>query len=193
MSQTLILLFHPDPSHSRANAALAKAASVLPDTQVVDMHALYPGGQVDMFRDGPAEVARLLAADRIVLLFPVMWYSTPPLLKAWQDAVLTRMFYVHPETEGRGLEGKSLMVATTAGNVLEAYRPGGRNLFTMEALMAPLMATANRCGLTWTAPFVVYQADKLTDEALAAAAGEFQQALQDWASQPVRQLLAAGA
>ncbi|MBF2930826.1 flavodoxin family protein, partial [Pseudomonas aeruginosa] len=88
----------------------------LPGVEVVDMQALYPG-DLDMFRDGEREAARLLAADRIVLQFPIQWYSTPALLKAWQDAVLTRIFYVAYETEGRLLEGTPLMVAATAGNV----------------------------------------------------------------------------
>ncbi|MCO4318857.1 NAD(P)H-dependent oxidoreductase [Phyllobacterium sp. 21LDTY02-6] len=172
MSKTLILLFHPDLSRSKANAAMATAAARLPDVEIVDMQSAYPDG-IDMFRDGESEAARLLAAGRIVLQFPVQWYSTPPLLKAWQDSVLTRMFYVNYETEGRVLEGTELMVAATAGNVPEAYRPGGRNMFEIEALFAPLRATANRCGLEWSPPFVIYKADKLPPEALRAEADRY--------------------
>lgn len=167
MTKTLILLFHPDLARSNANAAMAASAARLPEVEIVDMHSAYPNG-IDMFRDGEKEAARLLAAGRIVLQFPVQWYSTPPLLKAWQDAVLTRMFYIHYETEGRVLEGTELMVAATAGNVPEAYRPGGRNMFEIEALFAPLRAMANRCGLKWSPPFVIYEADKLPPEALIA-------------------------
>lgn len=43
-----------------------------------------------MVRDGEREAARLLSADRITLEFPIRSYSTPALLEAWQDAVLTR-------------------------------------------------------------------------------------------------------
>ncbi|MDZ5700210.1 NAD(P)H-dependent oxidoreductase [Chelativorans sp. M5D2P16] len=180
MTKTLILLFHPDLSRSNANAALAAAAAArLPDIEVVDMQSAYPGG-IDMFRDGESEAARLLAAGRIVLQFPVQWYSTPPLLKAWQDAVLTRMFYINYETEGRVLEGTELMVAATAGNVPETYRAGGRNMFKIEALFAPLRATANRCGLEWSPPFVIYEADKLPPEALKAAAEGYADRLAAW-------------
>lgn len=42
----------------------------------------------ELHHDGAREAARLLTADRIVLQFPVQWYSMPPQLKAWQDAVL---------------------------------------------------------------------------------------------------------
>jgi glutathione-regulated potassium-efflux system ancillary protein KefG len=179
MTKTLILLFHRDLSHSKANAALVAAAAKLPDVEIVDMQAAYPNG-VDMFRDGEREAVRLLSADRIVLQFPIQWYSTPPLMKAWQDAALTRMFYLAYEAEGRLLEGKPLMLAATAGNVPEAYCPGGSNMFRMIDLLAPLRATAHRCGLVWGEPFVVYRADKLSPEALEAAAADYASALKGW-------------
>ncbi|WP_136066622.1 NAD(P)H-dependent oxidoreductase [Modicisalibacter radicis] len=179
MTKTLILLFHPDLAHSKANAALAAAAAKLPAVEVVDMQAIYPDG-IDMSNDGECEALRLIESDRIVLQFPIQWYSTPSLLKAWQDAVLTRMFYIAYEPEGRMFEGTPLMVAATAGNVPDAYRPGGRNMFTMNALLAPLQATAHRCGLPWAEPFVLYQADKLAPEALDAAAAEYVAVLERW-------------
>lgn len=42
MTKTLILLFHPDLAHSKANAALAAAAAKLPAVELVDMQAIYP-------------------------------------------------------------------------------------------------------------------------------------------------------
>ena len=174
MSKTLILLFHPDLSRSKANAALASAASDLPGVELRDMQALYPDGRIDMERDGAAEAARLMAAERIVLQYPVQWYATPALLKAWLDAVLTRMVYLLPETEGRALKGKPLLIAATAGNIPEAYAPGGANMFSMEALLAPLRATAHRCGFAWEEPFLLYRANKLPDAALAEAGAAYQ-------------------
>ncbi|QOT80932.1 NAD(P)H-dependent oxidoreductase [Cupriavidus basilensis] len=165
MSKTLILLFHPQFGQSRANRALCNAASTLPGVEIADLYALYPDGAIDV----DAEVRRLLGAERIVFQFPLQWYATPALLKTWQDAVLTRMFYIAYETEGRALEGKPMLVAATAGNVQQAYGPGGVNLFALAELLRPLQATANRCGLPWSAPFLLYEAGKLDDQALAAA------------------------
>ncbi len=175
-AKTLILVFHPALARSKANAALATAAAALPDIDVVDMQALYPDGVVDADR----EVTRLLAADRIVLQFPIYWYSTPPLLKAWQDAVLTRMYYIAYETEGRRLEGTPIMVAATAGNQPEAYSPTGRNLFPLETLLSPLQATAYRCGLPWASPFLVYRSGALTDAERAEAAELYAARIEDW-------------
>ncbi|GAB2183796.1 NAD(P)H-dependent oxidoreductase [Roseibium sp. LAB1] len=179
MSNTLVLLFHPDLKQSKANAALAIAAANVDGVNVVDMQAAYPQG-LDLFRDGEREAARLLEADRIVLQFPVQWYSTPPLLKAWQDAVLTRMFYIAYEEEGHRLGGTPLMLAATAGNVPEAYGPTGANGFTMDALFAPLRATAHRCGLVWSEPFLLYRANKLSPVELELAAAGYAEALTKW-------------
>ncbi|MCB4771660.1 NAD(P)H-dependent oxidoreductase [Ancylobacter sp. Lp-2] len=177
--KTLVLLFHPDPARSRANARLASAAARRPDVEVVDMAALYPHG-IDMEADGAREAARLLAADRLVLQFPLLWYATPPLLKAWQDAVLTRMFYVAYESEGRLVEGMPLLLALTAGGPAEAYRSGAGNPFALDALLAPLRATAHRCGLALADPFIVYEANKVPVEALDAAAEAYARQLDDW-------------
>lgn len=177
MSKTLILLFHPNLSRSKANAALARTAADLPGIEIVDMQALYPAGHID---DVEAEVLRLLSADRLVLQFPVQWYSTPPLLKVWQDSVLSRMFYIAYETEGRLLEGTPLLVAATAGNVPEAYASAGVNLFPLADLLNPLRATANRCGLPWTHPFLVYAAERLDPEALVLTGRRYAERLMQW-------------
>ncbi len=108
-------------------------------------------------------------------------------MKAWQDAVLTRMYYIKYETEGRLLEGKPLLVVATAGNVPEAYAPTGANAFTMAELLRPLEATAHRCGLPWQPPFLVYRADKLDDLSLHVAGRDYMAILEDWrkATEPV--------
>lgn len=166
MTKTLILLFHPHFAGSRANRALLDAAATLPEVEIVDMQALYPDGRID----ADAEVARLVAADRIVLQFPVQWYSTPPLLKAWQDAVLTRMFYIAYDAEGAKLAGKPLLIVATAGNVEAAYAPDGANRFPLRELLRPLEATAHRCALAWIEPFLLYDVRRADAEALQAAA-----------------------
>lgn len=177
MTRTLILLFHPNIETSKANAALRTAAGTVPGTKVVDIQARYPGGVIDQATDGATEACELLEADRIVLQFPIQWYSTPALLKTWQDAVLTRMYYIHAATEGDELSGTPLMVAATAGNTPAAYGRGGANHFTMDELLAPLRATAMRCGLPWHPPHLVFQADRLTPSELAAAKDSYVRAL----------------
>lgn len=177
MPGTLILVFHRDLAVSRANAALAGAARTLPDVEVIDMRARYPEARIDFDTDAARDAQMLLGADRIVLQFPIQWYSTPSLLKSWQDAVLTRMYYLEPAAEGDRLAGTPLMVAATAGNTPDAYGRGGQNHFTIDEILTPLKATAHRCGLPWHAPHLVFTADRLSDEALSEAAEEYRRAL----------------
>jgi putative NADPH-quinone reductase len=177
MSATKILLFHPDPARSKANAALAAAAATLPDVDVIDMAARHPKGCIEQADD---DIAMLLSADRLVLQFPIHWYAPPPLLKAWQDHVLTRMFYIRYPEEGRLLEGKPIMVAATAGNVPEAYTPTGPNLIPLEQLLAPLQAMAHRCGLPWGAPHLLYRANRLEAEDLREAGKAYRAHLSQW-------------
>lgn len=188
MTQTLILLFHPNIEKSTANAALQAAARTISGAQVVDIQARYPDGVIDMAVDGKAEARALLEANRIVLQFPIQWYSTPALLKAWQDAVLTRMYYVHADTEGNKLAGTPLMVAATAGNTAAAYSRGGSNYFTIDEILVPLKAIAHRCGLPWHSPHLVFRADKLEPAELAAARASYVYALEGFiAATPSRE------
>ncbi|WP_188915480.1 NAD(P)H-dependent oxidoreductase [Salinarimonas ramus] len=177
MSGTLVLVFHRDLSTSRANAAFAAAARSLPDTDVVDMQARYPDARIDMSTDAADDAAMLLQADRIVLQFPIQWYSVPALLKAWQDAVLTRMYYVVAASEGDRLVGTPVMVIVTAGNVAAAYERTGQNHYTLDEILTPLKATAHRCGLPWYEPHVTFEADRLSRDALADAAIDYRNAL----------------
>lgn len=181
MPKTLILIFHPDFSRSRANRALADTVSKLPNTEVFDMQSAYPDNKINT----DAEVERLLGADRIVFQFPIQWYAAPPILQAWQNAVLTRMYYISYESEGRLLEGKPLLIAVTAGNTPSAYSPGGANLLPVREILNPLRAMANRCGLPWREPFVVYETMKASDETLHEAGRAYAR----WLTQIRTQLL----
>lgn len=102
------------------------------------------------------------------MLFPLHWSSVPPLLKDWQDAVLTRMNYYDRETKGARMRGLPLMVATTAGNPPTGYGPGSQHIFPLQELLRPLHATAGRCGWEWSNPFVFWSAVGTPEDTRAA-------------------------
>jgi putative NADPH-quinone reductase len=174
--RTTVLVFHPDYARSHANRALADAIGTSQDVEIVEMGGLYLKGDIDV----DVEVARLLTVDRLVLQFPVQWYSTPPLLKAWQDTVLTRMYYMRAAEEGERLRGLPVMIAATAGNDPSAYTAEGINLFPLEELLTPLRATANRCFWRWEEPFLIYRANKASADELALAGRHYAKRLMDW-------------
>ena len=160
---TVLLLAHPDFAASRANRALLAEVRDLPGLEVADLYALYPDGRLDF----AVERERVLRADRLVLQFPLYWYSTPPLLKHWQDAVLTPVFYIEPD-----------IAAATAGlPVVAATTPGGATGMTINELFAPLRATTRKCGWLWRAPFALHDVRNLDDDALARAGKDYRAAV----------------
>ena len=169
MSQSRILLIyaHRDPAASRVNRALLTAAATLPNVTVNELMTRYPDFQIDVAH----EQHLLLEHDAIVLQFPCYWYSTPAILKEWQDAVLSYGFAYGPG--GDKLRGKTLMVATTTGGPVEAYQAGGFNQYTMSELLRPLQATANLTGMTYQPIFSVHGVRTLDDAALDHAAAAY--------------------
>jgi putative NADPH-quinone reductase len=165
---TVLLLAHPDFAASRANRALFAGLNYLPGLEVAELYALYPDGEID----GTVERARLLRASRLVLQFPLQWYSVPSLLKYWLDAVLTPLFYLEPDIAA-ATAGLPLLAATTTGGPSASYQPGGPGGMTIDELFAPLRATARKCGWLWQAPFAVHDVRNLDDAALARAGDHY--------------------
>ncbi|WP_019447857.1 NAD(P)H-dependent oxidoreductase [Cupriavidus sp. BIS7] len=162
MSESRILLVyaHRNPGASRVNRALLDAAATLANVTVHDLTARYP----DLRIDAEHEQRLLLEHDAIVLQFPFYWYSTPAILKEWQDAVLAYGFAYG--SEGDKLRGKKLMIATTTGGPSDAYQAGGYNQFTLSELLRPLQATANLAGMRYEPIFAVTGVRMLDDAAL---------------------------
>lgn len=107
-------------------------------------------------------------------------------MQDWQDTVLTRMFYIHPDSEGTRLAGLPFMVAATAGNSCSAYAPTGVNLFPLTELLRPLHATAYRCGLAWSDPFLLYEANKWDDVQMTECGARYVGHLRQWAAAEAR-------
>ncbi|WP_314457900.1 NAD(P)H-dependent oxidoreductase [uncultured Actinomyces sp.] len=166
--KTLVLVFHPDMSASRANRPLAAKAETLGDDVTVRyMYDIYPDQKVDV----AAEQAALEAADRIVLQFPMYWYSTPALLKQWQDDVL--LYGWAYGSTGKALAGKELLVAVSTGGPGEAYSHESSYGYTITELLRPLQATASMVQMTYLEPFTTTGTLTITDEALAQRAEDY--------------------
>lgn len=176
MKNTIILLFHPNIKLSKTNASMQAAIKKIDGIEVVDMQDLYPDWKINV----DVEVNRLLGAGRVIIQFPVQWYSFPPLLRLWQDLVLTRMFYVNYDNEGKILSGLPFIIAATAGNRPEAYTTEGVNLFPLDELLRPMHSMAHRCGLLWSNPFIAYKANQLSDSELESLAQQYVQHVKFW-------------
>ncbi|MBJ9991670.1 MULTISPECIES: NAD(P)H-dependent oxidoreductase [Paenibacillus] len=170
--KTMVIVSHPDLSKSRANHALLEALPKHTDIHVRDLYQEYPDWQIDADR----EKQLLLAYDRIILQFPFYWYSSPPLLKKWFDDVLTSGWAYGPG--GEHLKGKEFIVVTTAGGTDKSFQAGGDNWFTISELLKPIHLTIAHCHGTFLPPFVVYDANRASQEQLKAEGIRFAEYIQ---------------
>src|SRR4051795_13677598 len=126
--KTLVLVFHPDLTASRANRRLTEEMERQANVTVHRVYEAYPDEKIDV----AAEQRLLEKHDRIVLQFPFYWYSTPSLMKKWEDAVLSYGWAFG--SKGDKLHGKELLIAVSTGAAKENYSPAGNFKFTMLEL-----------------------------------------------------------
>lgn len=154
----LVLFAHPSLPRSEANAPMLTAARGLDGVTCVDLYAEYPVFEIDIDR----EQARLLAHDVVCFQHPLYWYSTPAILKEWQDLVLEHGFAYG--AGGTALRGKLFFCACTAGGPEAAYCAAGYNHFSIRELLQPLEQTAYLCGMTYLPPFALFGARTAVQE-----------------------------
>lgn len=145
--KTLVLVAHPNLSNSVVNKTWMERLQKEEDMTVHNLYAEYPEGRINMER----EQQLLLEHDRIVFQFPFYWYSSPSLLKEWQDVVLTYGWAYG--AEGTYLRGKEFMLAISTGGPETAYQAGGFNHYSMSELTKPFQATANLTGMRFLPTF----------------------------------------
>lgn len=158
--KTLVIVAHPNLEQSRVNRAWMNRLQQEENVTVHNLYAHYPTFEIDM----EIEQQQLLEHDRIVLQFPFYWYSSPALLKQWQDVVLKYGFAYG--SQGTKLQGKEFMLAISSGGPAEAYRAGGYNHYSMSELTRPFQATANLCGMHFLPSFLLQGMMSLTEEKL---------------------------
>ncbi|HWI81439.1 NAD(P)H-dependent oxidoreductase [Ramlibacter sp.] len=167
----LVLAAHPNWRESRVNRQLLAGARRSPGVAVRDLYGLYPDYDLDV----PAEQAALAAAQLVVLLHPIQWYSMPALQKLWLDEVLTYGWAYG--SGGRALRGKDLWLVASTGGAEPSYHPQGYNRYFFDAFLPPYEQTAALCGMRFLPPLVLHGARTVGDSALAAHAAIFQERL----------------
>ncbi len=168
--KVLILFAHPALQRSRVNSRLIRAVSDLPGVTVNDLYERYP----DFLIDVPREQDLLVEHDILVFQHPMYWYSSPALLKEWQDLVLEYGFAYG--SGGTALEGKVAFSAISTGGSRSAYQRDGLNHFRIRELLTPFEQTCRLCGMRYLPPFVTFATHRLNREAeilpLAQAYGQ---------------------
>ena len=167
-NKLLVLFAHPSQHRSEVNLPLLNATRQQSDITVVDLYAEYPCYDISIER----EQQRLRKHDVIIFMFPLYWYSTPAILKEWQDLVLEHGFaYGH---EGTELRNKTMICAVTAGGAEDAYRQAGYNHYNIRELLRPLEQTASLCGMHYLPPFALFGSRTAVEE------NRIQQHIDNW-------------
>jgi glutathione-regulated potassium-efflux system ancillary protein KefG len=171
-SNILVLFAHPALHKSRVNKVLARFVREVEGVTFHDLYEAYPDFHIDV----PREQELLVSHEIVVFHHPFFWYSTPAILKEWQDLVLEHGWAYG--SEGTALRGKTLFNVITTGGREDAYQHGGHNRFTMQDLLAPIEQTARLCGMDYLPPFVAHGTHQMTPEEMEAHGQDLQRLLQ---------------
>ncbi|MDP9900515.1 NAD(P)H-dependent oxidoreductase [Variovorax ginsengisoli] len=136
-------------------------------------HAFSHGCQTP---DVEEEQRKILAADAVILLFPLWWYSMPAIMKGWVDRVWAfGLAYgyqgagnAHRYGEG-GFAGKRALLAVSVGGPAQDYSPRGIN-GPLEQLLFPIThGTLFFPGMQVLPTFAVYGTGSIDAQGMAEA------------------------
>jgi NAD(P)H dehydrogenase (quinone) len=136
-------------------------------------HSYASGRQVV---DIDSEQQKLLAADAVILQFPLWWFGMPAILKGWVDRVFAYgLAYGYKGAGNRyrygegGFEGKRALLSTTVGGPAEDYSPRGIN-GPLEQLLFPIThGTLFFSGMDVLPTHAVYDTGRISAEGVAQA------------------------
>lgn len=152
MTRLIVYYAHPGHKYSHVNRVMAKATGDVDGITFVDLYRDYPRFDIDV----NIEQKRLLEHEVVLFQFPLFWYSTPSIIKEWQDLVLEHGFAYG--SGGDKLEGKRLMLAVTTAGPEDAYTHEGFQHFPIREFLTPLEQTTRLCGMHFLAPYVLFSA-----------------------------------
>ena len=158
MKKILILFAHPAFQKSRINKILIQGLDDIEGITLHDLYQAYPEMDIDI----EAEQKLLDAHDIVIFHHPFYWYSTPAILKEWQDLVLKHGWAYG--SEGKNLKGKFIFQVLTAGGEKMAYCQQGYNKFTIRQLLRPFEQMANLCQMIYLPPYVVHGTHSITKQ-----------------------------
>lgn len=126
--------------------------------------------------DVEAEQAKVLAADAVILQFPLWWYGMPAIMKGWIDRVWAAGLAHNYKNAGNAFRygegafhGKRAMLAVSAGGPEADYSPRGIN-GPMEQLLFPIThGSLHFPGFEVLPTFAVYGAGRMNADQVAIA------------------------
>ena len=135
--RTLIIVTHPHIEDSLINKRWIEELEKFPEQYTVhQLYKVYPDEQIDV----QAEQQLIEQHDHIVFQFPLYWFATTPLLKKWQDEVLT-YGWAYGSKSGYKVGGKKVTLAVSAGIDEREYAHNEKYKYTLKELLRPFELT----------------------------------------------------
>lgn len=156
--KTLVIVSHPDLMNSASQQYFLSSLKGQYEVTVHHLESRYLDGKIDV----AYEQNLLRQNDRIIFQFPFYWYSSPPLLKHWQDVVLEAGF-AHGK-RGKALHGKEFGLVLMVGVPEREYQAGGSELFSINELTKPFQAMAHKTGMKYLRPLTIFQFAYMEEE-----------------------------
>jgi glutathione-regulated potassium-efflux system ancillary protein KefG len=173
MSKILILFAHPALEKSRVNKRLIRDVKSINNITLNDLYEEYYDFNIDVER----EKKLLVEHDIIIFHHPFFWYSTPALLKQWEDLVLEHGWAYG--SKGTALVGKKLMNIITTGGTSQAYTKESINRHTIREFLIPIEQSAKLCGMIYLPPYLIQGTHRLTDKEIDDYESKYIQLLKD--------------
>lgn len=167
-----------DPVSDRRNFTTVKDSSFL-KVQLEEVYALEHDGFV---KELSTEQEKVEWCDLMIWQFPLWWFTTPAILKGWQDRVFSMdRFYKGGSLYENGLmKGKKALLSATTGTEFEAYRYGGFHNGDMESILRPIhRGMFEFLGFSVLSPQISYAVAHLTNE-------EREGVLENWKSRLIQ-------
>ncbi len=154
----LIIVCHPAIEESRVNKRWIEELGKYPELFTVHhLDTVYPDGNIDMVK----EQALVEAHDILIFQFPLYWYSSPPLLKKWQDTVLTYGWAYG--SKSKGMRNRGVALGVSVGVPEDDYRKEGKNRVTLEEVLSPFRTMTRYVNADFRGYFGFYDAESLPE------------------------------
>lgn len=145
-------------------------------------HAFEQGSQP---ADVVEEQRKVLAADLVILQFPLWWFGMPAIMKGWIDRVWAQGLAYGRNGQGNrfrygegGFEGRRAMVSVTTGGPAVDYAPRGIN-GPIDQLLFPIThGTLFYPGMSVLKTHAVHGAGRMTAEQVEVARAGWRERLQ---------------
>jgi glutathione-regulated potassium-efflux system ancillary protein KefG len=149
MKKILILFAHSSLASLSEHNDLVADLQNIDGITFFDIYQHYPDMKINVH-----EQQELLSKhDVIVFHHPLMWFSTPSILKEWQDVVLKRGWAFGQD--GNALAGKIFFNTISTGGTQESYSVEGLHKATMRQVLIPIEKMAQFCKMTFLPPYVI--------------------------------------